>query len=460
MTEQAGLASAASALVLVLLLALIGFVLARRVDDPFGLFILVFGVFYAFRAVLIGFGLDPPSPERLFASTDWGGLHTRTVSALCLFLVAFLTAGYLTTRRPARTGGVLFYTGPTSPRALVVLSVVLTTMSLAVTAWLVAQFGDVSGITQASKVSNELAGVRFLKVPSALGAIVGAAAFLDLRNAPLPSRGAQALCLGCAVANSLLVFAWGQRTLVLIVIAMVVISPRRRAARPTVNLVARVVVAALLVIVAATLLRDTRDDLIQPDGDHSFSQQSFWRRASLGVNGVYFDASMLAYRDWPDPQQYRNGEDFRNGLLGTVPRKLWPDKPDPLPGKWFRNVYEPKVKNGWPVGTPTLWFLNFGWLGIVVGGLFSGALYGEFTRRARAAPRSGINIAMTFVFAVLAFPMGWASQSPLLVAAWILPMLLLMAALRLHARMTTGPVRYGPGTRPHPPQTVSTASRP
>jgi oligosaccharide repeat unit polymerase len=458
MTAPADLASMASATVLVLLLAFVGWFLARRIDDPFGLFVLVFGVFYAFRAVLVGFGLDEPSPEYLFASTEWKALHTRTILALCLFLFAFLVAGFLTTRRPARTGGLLFDGGHVSPRALVSLAVALTIVSLAVGAWLVAQFGDVSGITQASKVSNELAGLRFLKVPSALGAILGTAAFLDLRSSRVSSRRAQALCLACAVANSILVFAWGQRTLVLIVIAMVVISSRRKADRPNVQLAVRVIAAALLVIAVASFLRDTRDNLIQPKADHSFSQQSFWRRASLGVNGVYFDASMLAFRDWPDSQQFRDGEDFRNGLLGTVPRRLWPDKPDPLPGKWFRNVYEPEVKNGWPVGTPTLWFLNFGWLGLVVGGLFSGALYGEFTRRARAAPRNGINIAMTFVFAVLAFPMGWASQSPLLVAAWLAPMLILMAALRLHTRVTSQQTGWGPTINRHPQKAIGPSS--
>jgi hypothetical protein len=102
-------------------------------------------------------------------------------------------------------------------------------------------------------------------------------------------------------------------------------------------------------------------------------------------------------------------------------------------------VYEPQVKNGWPVGTPTIWYLNFGWIGLIIGGIISGSIVGWVVRRYRAAPRSGINIAMTFNIMLFVLPLGWVSQAPLLWLTWGLPMILVLAFLRSPA--TTQGVR-------------------
>jgi hypothetical protein len=423
------------------LMAMVRIVLVKRMDDPFGLFLLAFGVFYGFRALLVGTGLDTPSPDYLFTTTDMQRTLIRTTLGLCIFLAVFLCAGYLVSRNPARGPGILFHPGPPPIRRMLGLTFLFTIVSVLVGVWLISSFGGFGGVVHASKVGDDLAGLRYLKLPSSLGALMAAATYIDLRANVAAKPLTKAAVLGCAALNAILVFSWGQRSMVVVVAAMLVMSSvPRKEKRNRGGSFARVALATVLVVSLAVFLRDTRDDFTQPGETHVFAQQSLPRRASQAVNGTYFDASMLAFRDWPASFSYRNGLDFYNGAMGSIPRKLWPAKPDPLPGKWFRQVYEPQVKNGWPVGTPTIWYLNFGWVGLIIGGIISGALIGWVARRSRAAPRSGINIAMTFNMMLLVLPLGWVSQTPLLWLTWGLPMVLVLAFLRAPTGSSRAPV--------------------
>ena len=391
--------------------------LVRRFQDPFGLFLLSFGVFYGFRAVLLAGGLDVPSPDYLFSGSNLQAIFTRTTLGLCVYLLAFICAGYLLTRRPKASAGFLYSERPANMPRLIAFSLVLTAVSLIIEAYLFAKFGGFGGLVHASKIDNALAGIRYLKVPCTLGTLIAAAAYLELRQRPNSSSIMKFLMLGCAVVDSVLVFSWGARSVIVILAAMVILGTESSAeARPTrsrSHAILRVALASALVVTLAVFLRDTRDNFIQPGQAHAFQEQTFLRRASQGVNGTYFDASMLAFRDWPTKFEYREGEDFWNGLAGSVPRRIWPDKPDPLPGKWFRQQYEPWTRNGWPVGAPTIWYLNFGWVGLLLGGMISGGVVAGISRRYRVASKSGLNTAMTFTLMGFVVPLGWESQTPL-----------------------------------------------
>jgi hypothetical protein len=420
----------ASVAALFSLMAVARVVLVKRMEDPFGLFLLAFGVFYGFRALLVASGLDAPSPDYLFATTDMQRTLVRTTFALCVFLAVFIGAGYLVSRKPARSPGILFYPGTPPIHRMLFLTFVLTGLSVVIGAVLITRFGGFGGVVNASKFSDDLAGLRYLKLPSSLGALIAAATYMDLRTSSRAMPFMKPAVLACAVINSILVFSWGQRSVVVIVAAMLVMSSVKGRSVKRAGSFVRIALATVLVVSLAVFLRDTRDDFAQPGQTHVFEKQTVWRRMSQGVNGTYFDASMLAFRDWPAKFSFRDGEDFSNGFTGSVPRKLWPDKPDPLPGKWFRQVYQPQIKNGWPVGTPTIWYLNFGWFGLVIGGILSGAAIGWITRRYRSAPRSGLNVAVTFNLSVFVLPLGWVSQAPLLFLTWGLPMIVIVAFLR------------------------------
>jgi hypothetical protein len=220
------------------------------------------------------------------------------------------------------------------------------------------------------------------------------------------------------------------------------------------NKLLRVLIAAVLVIGVSVGLRVVRDSFTNKTSVNPYASASVWRKMSVGINGTYLDASLLAHRDWPSKYDYRNGEDYKNGVLGSVPRVLWPAKPDPLPGKWFRQVYQPETRNGWPVGAPTIWYLNFGLIGVFVGGLLSGAVLAWVAHRRKRASSSGVNTAMTFVLMVYVVQLGGSSEAPLMALTWAGPMLLVMAWLRYRHRRTLArvePVRLttrSPATEP------------
>jgi len=277
MDDAFHLFDAAAVVVLLGLLYVVQVLLAKRMDDPFGLFVLVFGVFYGFRATLIGLGVDTPTPDSLFLGQDQDGTLIRTLFGLCVYLAAFLCSGYLISRRPSSSPGILFHSGHLPIQRLVFVTYGLTAFSVVISGYLLLQFGGFGGLVHASKVDNDLAGLRYLRLPSSLGALVGAGAYLDLRRMDRGTPIARLLVLSCAVLNSILIFSWGQRTVVIIVVAMLVIGPRGREPKSSLPLI-RVLVAAVLVIVIAVFLRDTRDDFLQPGETHSFAQQSLSRR--------------------------------------------------------------------------------------------------------------------------------------------------------------------------------------
>jgi hypothetical protein len=433
-----------AALVFLILMGIFRLIFVRRAQDPFGVFLLCFGVFYGFRAVLIASGLDTPLPSYLFATSDMDVVYTRTVLGLCLFLVAFMGAAYLVTRHPARSPGLLFSPHPTNVKRLVIVGFALTGVALVTQSYLLARFGSFANVIHASKVDKALAGEHYLMLPGELAALCCTAAYLELRHRLGPKTSLRFVMLGCAVLNSVLVFAWGARSFLVIIVAMLIlvsgpIREPRQQRRQGIAGVVRVVLAAVLVLSMAVFLRTTRDSLVRPGGTDSFAQQGTFRQASQAVNGNYFDASMLAFRDWPANHQFRNGKDFVNGFLDVVPKKVWPGKPSPFAPQ-FRQYYEPHTVNGWPVGAPTTWYLDFGWFGLLIGGLISGAVIGEVARRYAAAPWSGVNTALTFTLGAFVLQTGWGGQTPQNIVAVFLPVAIM---LRIFVTRTTTRKRHG-----------------
>lgn len=435
-----------SVLLLLVLIGVMRVTLVRRLQDPFGIFLLGFGVFYVFRAVLISTGLDTPSPDYLFASGNVDALLTKTTLALCGFLVFFILAAMLVMQRKVSSSGLLFHSEELNVGRLVALSLGFTGVAVLVEFYLFAQFGSFGGVVHASKVDRALAGLFFLKTPCGVGALIALATYFELRARAPERRRIRFTMLACVILDSILVFSWGQRGILVIVAAMLILVSNRESGqkgqRARGGSMVRIVVASVIVIFLAVFLRDIRDGFTDPGGNHTFAQQSLVRRASQGLNGTYYDASMLGFRDWPQRFPLRDGVDFWNGFAGSVPSLIWPDKPSAGVGTWFRQIYQPQIVNGWPIGAPTVWYLNFGWLGIVIGGAFSGAVVAHIARRYDAAPWSGMNVLMAFSLLVFVVPLGWESQTPFTWIRSALPLIILMRVVVIR------PKRNAPGQSP------------
>ncbi|MGB5952357.1 MAG: hypothetical protein WBG57_07575 [Ornithinimicrobium sp.] len=430
--------------------------LARRPTDPLFLFFIVFAMFYGFRAVLVGTGLDALNPDYLFVTSDQSQLVATTLFHLNLFLVCFIAAAWIITRSQSRTGGILFTASRPSRHLMNWVVAALTLLTLITTLSLVVAYGGVGTFMAAAKLDKALAGQYVLKLPAMLGSFISAAALIDVLRAGSSDRRHTLLLTGAAGFNALCVFAWGQRSVAVVVLAMLVlgaITGKEASSAKRGRVIGRVLLAGLLVITASFSLRVVRDITIHDDGPGTgFASSTTWRQLSVSVNGVYFDASALAFRDWPSLYSFRGGQDFVDGTAGTVPRVLNPDKPDPLVGRAFRQVYEPEVANGWPVGAPTIWYLNFGLFGVLIGGLVSGAIVGFVARRSWAAPASGINVAVSIIVSVYVLQLGVSSETPFRLVLWLGPLAPFLWLIRSSDQRSASDHRAG-----QPPRSLSAA---
>ncbi|KRF36853.1 O-antigen polysaccharide polymerase Wzy [Nocardioides sp. Soil805] len=419
-----------AAMVFFSLLITCAVILGRGPSDVVLLFVLVFCLFYGFRPLIFVLGLDGPHPTDLFFLGTLPSLLTRTLLGLSLFLAMAMLGIAAVTRSGARGWAPFFAEKETDLRRALAVTFVLTAVGALVSAYLMARYGGVGGVIVAGKYDKALAGLYWLRSVSAVGAVLAVTTFIDLRRQGCTSRTLTYLPLVCAFANAFFVFMWGSRGVLVVVAATLVLGVQRhrrhqrRVRRERV--LVRLLVACALVIVAASGMRMVRDTLSHGEVQANYAASSAWRQASVGTNSIYFDAAMLSFRDWPSTQRFRGGEDFYEGILGAVPRMIWPGKPTGIPpGKWFRQVYEPRKLNGWPMGAGALWYLNFGWLGLPLGGLISGLVIGMVAAAQRRRPRSGFNTGVAVIAAVFVFPLGWDNQVPMKFIIWLGPMWLL-----------------------------------
>jgi hypothetical protein len=241
--------------------------------------------------------------------------------------------------------------------------------------------------------------------------------------------------LACGILNGFFVFIWGQRSALVIVGALLVLAtvgtrpehgPRRRASG--LRTVGTLVMIVLIVIGVSSGLRVARDTLVAGEVQDVVADATIWRQMSLATNSIYFDSSMLAFRDWPDQHPYHLGEDFALSAGGFVPRIVWAGKPKTVvAGRWFRQVYQPGIVNGWPIGAPTLWWINFGPLGILIGGLITGLVFGAIRRMQLNSARSSLNIAVALITAVYVFQTGVGPEWPVYFMSWLAPLWVLVA---------------------------------
>lgn len=446
------LSVALASLIFFALLATCAALFARGPSDVVLLFVLVMCLFYGFRPLLFLLGLDTPYPTELFFPAELPSLLVKTMLALSVY-VFMATVGIGAVLRSGSKGfGPFFTRDEVDLRRALRVTLVLTAIGTVVSAYLVARFGGIGGVIVAAKYDKVLAGLYVLRSISAVGAVLGITTFIDFRRQGHPSRWLTLLPLLCGLANAFYVFMWGSRGVLVAVGATIILGlqrPRRRSGTSRQKVLVRLLAAVLLVVVAASAMRMVRDSLSHGEVQANYAASSVWRQASVGTNSIYFDAAMLSFRDWPSAHPFRNGEDFTNGLLGVVPRAVWKDKPDAIPpGRWFRQVYEPRKLNGWPMGAAALWYLDFGWAGLPVGGLVSGLAIGLLAAAQRRRPATGFNTGVAVIATVFVLPLGWDNQTPMKFVIWLVPMWLLSYYVaprraRGRAEASTRPVPLG-----------------
>lgn len=414
--------------------------------DVVGLFCAGGLLLYVARAVVVGVGLDSLTPDDVFAGARAPMVGANLLLALWLLMVA---AGVQVAYAVGRVlpGWVPVMERHPAPRRLLRVAAALTLLATVITLVLLAAHGGFGGLIRASKVDKDLAGLFFLRVVPEVAALVAVAAYLDVRRRRESGRSTgrdrrrAALAVGLAVLDGVWVFAWGSRdTLAIVGLALVagsfVFGGRRLRAiaqgRPQ-GWLSRLGMAGLLVLAVMFGLRIARDVATAGEVNSTIADQSVARQVSVATNAVQYDAFVLAVRDWPAEAELRGGQDFVSGAAGVVPRRLWPAKPEHVaPGAWFRQVYEPWTRNGWPMGAAGEWYLNFGRGGIVVGGLVSGVLLGFAALALRNSARHPLAFVLSLAIGLQVLVLGVHVQTPVRWVAWCLPFFVVARLVGAH----------------------------
>jgi hypothetical protein len=155
---------------------------------------------------------------------------------------------------------------------------------------------------------------------------------------------------------------------------------------------------------------------------------------AVATNNTFYDSLLLLLDDWPDEFDFRNGQDFIDGTVAAVPSALVPSQaPFVSPAVQLAQTYIDR-NNGFPATAAGDWYVNFGLLGVLLGGLVSGLIARAGQVALRRFLRDPLVWGFSLVFAVRIFPGGlWVTSLP----KWVgigLPIIAVALLVNLFAR--------------------------
>lgn len=332
----------------------------------------------AVRQPIYFLGLDVPHPQSHFSEREWELVAVANLTLMAW--VSVILVAYVFGAWPARFISLFFPSRMIGQQRetwnLGVFMVVVAPFALSIlgTIILLNEHGGFAGLTYASKVGKELKGLFAIRAAGSLASVLALYGLLTSMRTGSDGRLRMSpmgwVYLGMVLLAMTSNFAWGNRySIALILLGFLT----------TVHFYLRRFrlweVLALGLFFATVLqgLKLLRFDLLSEVAGKDVSVlEGFWLTISLSLHFAEFDAFMLALRDTGSLFDFRAGQDFINGLLSWVPRSILPAKESFHIGPWFRQIYEPWTINGWPVTTAGSWYVNFGPIGIVLGGGLAG----------------------------------------------------------------------------------------
>lgn len=393
-----------------------------HLENPVSLLFACFAVFYGLRFGLIALGLDTPYPDGPFVGVNVAEALTSTGSLLLLY-ATLIVATVALLKRPLAHSRIFLSVAPRLDTQLRI-ALVLTSFATLVTVYLLLRTGSVQALIYSAKVEKLLAGLYPLRIFASTGALIAAGLTVDAfreRQARL------AWLAGCLAAlNGGFVLLWGSRLILTAVAAIVLLGflGLERSRGDVRSKFGRLVTVACVAVSVAYAARVARDIALTGQEQAATAETGPIRALSHAVNGIYLDTALLVRADFPDPVPFRNGADFIAGLAGLIPRALWEGKPELVkPGRWIRQLYEPEAINGWPVGAPMMWYINFGLVGTVLGAVLAGLIFARLGSSFAAATHSGFNIALSFTLAFIVFQTGIDTEFPADLLAYVVPLL-------------------------------------
>ncbi len=268
-----------------------------------------------------------------------------------------------------------------------------------------------------SAKSSREAGEALMRIPATIAVVLSCSLFYSAErttDALVARRTVRLIALACALASALSASVWGSRQFAVLAAAYLLGAPAIAAFRNARR--SWFVNAALVFAIVVGIgfgLRLYRDNILGGETAVSQAQGNEFRQISISANGTSLDSSLLAVKDWPRVHYWRNGVDFSDGLWGAMPQSMRPDGVvvDTI-GAQFHRIYEPDTHNGWPIGAPTEeWYINFGWVGVIIGGLLTGLIYRALTNGLQRSPMPELATVATLVMTLIVFPFGVSAAS-------------------------------------------------
>lgn len=270
-----------------------------------------------------------------------------------------------------------------------------------------------------------------------------AAALAAAKQPVLP----RSILIACCVVSVALVLLVGMRSRAIMLVAMIAISAHALGRRvPRTQWIALVVLGVISIVIigqvrelgsgtGAILSTKEVKGVIQADSIRLVQQAI--------VDYGQFDRLSLIQEYVPAKVAFQYGHTFIATLAAPVPRVIWRNKPLGA-GPLLANAFRPgawDLDEGWASGvTPTIvgeLFLNFSWIGVLLGGLVVGAAAGWAHRKFERTRQSVWAVLSYTVFAVLFLASGTLGEfygTVMMYAVYALPIGLAAVYSRRAAR--------------------------
>ena len=189
-----------------------------------------------------------------------------------------------------------------------------------------------------------------------------------------PVHTHQRVALGAAVAElACFYLLLGSRTLVIVPVLVVVIALHELKRPWSPRLLLAGMAGAVLFSSAYLSLRESARERPVKEALADVPAQAVKARALLGTSPV-FDQVLIATNRIPAASPYRWGGELSQAVRAQIPSILYPARPEPNDTSFRKLVWGDRFLAGRPIGAAGSFYRDFGFLGVLFGGLLLGLL--------------------------------------------------------------------------------------
>lgn len=393
---------------------------------------LTMGPVYIFRPAVLSLGLAEPTPIFLYnAGYQYDNIATLCFLSIWYFLVIL---GFTIPKAHQPIRFILPDLTPLNNELVLKYGAIFAGFtSIVFSAYVLHVTGSIfSAIAQIRSDEGLFSFKLINKIPYYCSYVIAAYICFCIALPKGEDRKKKKILLGLAMllTSSFGVALTGDRSGVLFPIVLVLLF--RLSLLPEKRAIKWLIISGVAICIIAVGTRYIRTMALYGDkmeSSHDFSGPINALTHSLNANN--YDTLQLVVRDTNEKYNLRYGEDFVNGAIAIVPRAVWSGKPDALfPDRFIRGQYLTNAKTGWPVHASGQWYLNYGIIGFLIGGLLTGILFRGINEQYQSQLMP-INFVYIFVLAMQVFATGLIAQQVFVYVLWVAPIFLLIWLLKL-----------------------------